>query len=126
MQALTTFLEGVSGYAPLVLFWLFLLVGMNMVIPLFFLRRLEARVVLAAFLASFALMLILVDQYEFTPILGLGHIFWIPLLVFLGKRLRRTPADTAYGLWLRALMVANGVSLVIDATDVARYLANAC
>jgi len=55
--------------------------------------------------------------------LGLGHIFWIPLLYFLGTHLDQIPPDDGFGVWVRALMVINATSLVIDAVDVLRYLA---
>ena len=54
---------------------------------------------------------------------GLGHVLWFPLLYFLWTRLEGAPADGPFGIWLRALMAINAVSLAIDATDVARYLA---
>ena len=72
--------------------WLLLLITANMVIPLFFLGRLEAQVVLATFLASIVLMTTLTSISGFTRLLGLGHVFWIPLLWFLWTRLGETPA----------------------------------
>jgi len=55
--------------------------------------------------------------------LGLGHIFWIPLLYFLWMRLEQNPADDFFGLWLRVLMILNAASLIIDVIDVGRYIA---
>ncbi len=103
--------------------WLMLLVIANVVAPLFFLGHLEAQLVLAAILASMMLMTALTGLSGFTRLLGLGHVFWIPLLAFLWTRLDQIPANDAFGIWIRLLMVLNAASLVIDASDVIRYVA---
>ncbi len=103
--------------------WLLQMITANMVIPLFFLGRLEAQVVIATFLASIMLMTALTAISGFSRLLGLGHVFWIPLLWFLWTRLGETPSDTFFGLWLRVLITLNALSLVIDTADVIRYIA---
>ena len=64
----------------------------------------------------------LTARYGFSRILGLGHILWVPLVVFLFVRLGSIPADDAFGIWIRVLLLLNGISLVIDTKDVVRYL----
>ena len=103
--------------------WLLLLVCVNLIIPLFFIDRLEARLVVGALLGSVLLMTILTAVSGFTRLLGLGHILWFPLLYFLWTRLDQIPGDDLFGIWVRALMMLNAVSLVIDAADVSRYVA---
>ena len=103
--------------------WMMLLVVVNVVIPLFFFDRIEARMVLGAILASVLLMTILTATSGFTRLLGLGHIFWVPLIYFLWTRLSQIPATDFFGIWIPALMVLNAESLVIDAVDVFRYVA---
>ncbi len=103
--------------------WLALLVIVNFVIPLFFLNRLEAQVVAGTLIASVILMTGLTALSGFTRLLGLGHILWIPLLYFLWMRLEQNPVDDLFGLWLRALMILNAASLIIDVIDVGRYIA---
>jgi len=122
MHAFLRFNSGVMKMSKPARLWLLLLVTANMVIPLFFLGRLEAQVVLAAFLASFLSMIALTAISGFTRLLGLGHVFWIPLLWFLWTRLDETPSDTFFGLWLRVLITLNALSLVIDTADVIRYI----
>jgi len=73
--------------------WLVLLLTVNLVLPLFFLDRLEARIIVGALLASVLFMTILTGVSGFNRLLGLGHIFWIPLLYFLWMRLGQIPAD---------------------------------
>ncbi len=79
--------------------------------------------VLGTFLVGAMLMTWLTGRFGFTRILGLGHIFWIPLLAFLLARVGHIPGNDAYGIWIWSLIVLNSVSLVIDAVDVFRYIA---
>ncbi len=102
--------------------WLMVLVTLNMVVPLFHLDYFEAQVVLGVFMASAMLFTVMTARFGFTRLLGLGHIFWVPLLIFLATRLDQYPADAFFGIWLRALIFLNAVSLVIDTVDVIRYI----
>ena len=102
--------------------WLLALVALNLVVPLFFVGRLEARVVVVTLLASMTLMTALTARFGFTRIVGAGHVLWVPMLYFLWTRLDQIPADSAFGVWIRVLMTLNPVSLVIDAVDVTRYI----
>ncbi len=122
MRAFIKFNRGVMKMPMLVRLWLMLLVALNLVVPVFSLDRLEARVVVVTFVASVMLMTVLTASLGFNRLLGLGHIFWIPLMYFLWLRLDQIPVDEPFGLWIRALMVANAISLVIDTIDVTRYI----
>ncbi len=103
--------------------WLMLLVTVNFLIPLFFINRLEAQIVLLTFVAGTMLMIFLTSISGFTRLLGLGHILWIPLLYFLWSHLSENPANEFFGIWIRVLMTLNALSLIIDAVDVVRYIA---
>ncbi len=102
--------------------WLGLLVGANLVAPLFFLEHVEAQVTIAALLISMTLMSALTARFGFSRILGLGHVAWLPLLAWLASRAAEIPATDAFGLWLRTVIVLDAVSLIIDAVDVVRFL----
>jgi hypothetical protein len=123
MRGFIKFNKGVLGMSWPVKLWLLLLVAANGVAPLFFLDRVEAQVVLAAMMIGATLMSLLTARFGFSRILGLGHILWIPLLGWLAFRLGHIPADDAFGLWVRGVMLLNTVSLVMDAVDVVRYAA---
>ncbi len=123
MHAFIKFNKGVFKMPVLWQVWLAALVAANLVVPMFFLQRLEAQVVLGTMLASMALMTYLTGRFGFTRILGLGHILWIPMLAFLLMRLGDIHAGDAFGIWIRAVIVLNGISLAIDAIDVIRYIA---
>lgn len=123
MRAFIKFNKGVMKMPVQWQLWLLLLVCVNLIIPLFFIDRLEALLVAGAFFGSVLLMTILTAVSGFTRLLGLGHILWLPLLYFLWTRLDQIPGDNLFGIWVRTLMMLNAVSLVIDAADVIRYLA---
>jgi hypothetical protein len=103
--------------------WLLLLVTVNAVIPIFFVGRLEAQMVLGAMVISVILMTLVTGLTGFSRLVGLGHYPWFPLLYFLWTRLDQIPADDFFGIWVRALMVLNALSLVIDTVDAVRYVA---
>ena len=101
--------------------WLGLLMAVNMFMPLFFLDTLEARIVLAAIIASAILMTALHARFGFVRLLGLGHIFWVPLLPWLYLRLCGIGAGSPLSVWLWSVMILNGISLLLDGADVFRY-----
>ena len=100
--------------------WLTWLGAMNLVFPVVFIRNVEARLILAAFVLNGLFMNVLFARLGYGPHLGLSHvIFWTPLLWWLTTRLEsiaeRNRAFLAYAF---ALIVTNGVSLGIDYVDV--------
>lgn len=123
MQGFIKFNKGLLRMSWPVKLWLLLLVAANGVAPLFFLDRVEAQAVLAAMMIGAMLMSLLTARFGFTRILGLGHILWIPLIGWLAFRLGQIPADDAFGLWVRGVIVVNALSLLIDGVDVYRYAA---
>ena len=123
MQGFIKFNKGVLRMSWPVKVWLLLLVAANAIAPLLFLQRVEAQAVLAAMMIGGTLMSLLTARFGFTRILGLGHILWIPLVGWLAFRLGQIPADDAFGMWIRGVMLLNTVSLVIDTADVVRFAA---
>ncbi|MDA0692803.1 MAG: hypothetical protein O3A78_11700 [Nitrospinae bacterium] len=101
--------------------WVMLLMTVNMVVPIFFIETLEAQVVLATMMASAALMMFLFAQKGFVRLLGLGHVLWIPLILWLSARVDFASASTGVEQWLLAVIALNGLSLIIDTVDVIRY-----
>ena len=122
MQSFIKFNLGLIRSRPQVRLWLLLLLAVNLASPLFFWQRTEAQVVLLALVASMGVMTVLTGFTGFTHLLGLGHIFWIPMNIWLWSRLDQIPAGDAFGVWIRVLIAVNTISLVIDAVDVGRYL----
>ncbi len=122
MRSFLRFQRGILGMPLHWHLWLGMLVGANLVAPLFFLGHVEAQVTIAALLISMTLMTALTARFGFSRILGLGHVAWLPLLAFLLGRVTEVPAMSGFGLWLRTVIVLDAISLVLDAADVVRFL----
>ena len=104
--------------------WMSLLLLANMVVPLFFFVTIvEGQLVLVAFVASALSMMAIFASKGFVRLLGLGHVYWVPLVPWLWTRLPEFPPDDPFAMWIAAVISLNGVSLIIDVRDVGRYLA---
>jgi len=121
MRSFIRFNRGLLGMPLHLRLWVGMLIGANLVAPLFFLEHIEARVTLAAGLIGMALMTALTGRFGFSRIVGLGHVAWLPLLAFLVGSVAEVPATTGFGLWLRSVIVLDAISLVFDAVDAVRF-----
>ena len=102
--------------------WIGLLVVINIAGPVYFFEAIEAKVVLAAFFASGAAMTAIFAAKGFVRLLGIGHIFWVPMVPWLWTRLDQVEPGSLIGYWMIAVVALNGISLIIDAIDVGRYV----
>lgn len=86
--------------------------------------RVEARWVLAGFVAGGIAMLSLYSQMGYVRLLGLGHVlFWTPVLIYLLRRRDKwRMKETWSGKWIALAAAVMTVSLVFDYTDVARWV----
>lgn len=125
------FMLGVLKLPVAVKLWLMVLMVANAGAPLFFFHRLEARVVLGTFFASFLLMSLITAMSGFTRLLGLGHALWVPLVAFLLVRLGAEGGTDLfagmldrdpYRVWIVSVIILNSISLVMDAVDVIRFV----
>ena len=102
--------------------WIALLGAVNMS-AIFFLDTVEGKLVLAALFAGAVFQMSIFAAKGYVRLLGIGHILWLPLVLWLGSRLGDIGTDTTFGKWVVAVIVVDGISLIIDAADVGRYLA---
>ncbi len=122
MKAMIGFTKGLMSMPMPWRLWLGLLVAVNVAGPIYFFEALEAKVMLAAFLASVALMTAIFASKGFVRLLGIGHIFWVPMVPWLWTRLDQVEPGNLIGYWMIAVVALNGISLIIDAIDVVRYV----
>ena len=122
MKAMIGFTKGLMSMPMPWLVWLGLLLAVNVVGPIYFFEALEAKVVLVAFLASAGLMTAIFAAKGFVRLLGIGHIFWVPMVPWLWTRLDQVEPGDPFGYWITAVIILDGISLIIDAIDVLRYL----
>ncbi len=102
--------------------WVMALMTVNMIVPLFYLGTLEGKVVLGAFVLGAVLQTAIFSAKGFVCLLGIGHIAWVPMVAWLWTRLDLAPAGSLFRYWLFTTLVLVGVSLLIDAGDVIRYV----
>ncbi|MGE0634662.1 MAG: hypothetical protein AB7O96_19775 [Pseudobdellovibrionaceae bacterium] len=119
---MSQFQQSITTLHPAWQLWIKLLGMVNLILPLFFLKRREAWISIGTILVQGALMLFLFNLQGFTRLLGLAHFGWFGLIYYFFRRLKEHPARSPFGLWLRAVIITNSVSLLIDVTDVMRYL----
>ena len=100
-----------------------LLVAVNAVVPWLFLPRLPAVVTLVATFTALPAALVLVRvEGGFTKLVGLIHTPWVPMLATSLWLYPWNGELDAYKLWLTLSIAMTTISLVIDATDVYRFL----
>ena len=106
---------------PIQAAWLMLLILVNGVIPLFFFHSIEAKVALLCLVLGMMTGIAIFKVQGFTRLLGLMHLPWPFLIIFLWGRLGQTPATGFFGIWIRVVILLNSISLVFDAIDVIKY-----
>ncbi len=116
------FMKGVWSMPAPVRAWVGLLAATNMA-SIAFIGHIEAQVVLAALMLGAFVQAAIFSKLGFVRLLGIGHFHWIPMLYWMYTRLDAIRAEPAFYYWVLALFVMNGISLVIDVIDIAKYIA---
>ncbi len=101
--------------------WLFFLIIIN-VASLGFWHEPLAKIIFITFMISAMLMMGLYSRFGFEKILGLGHILWVPLLVYVLVQL--PTVETFFKIYLVVLSISIAISLLFDITDVWEYFTN--
>ncbi len=102
--------------------WVGLLAMVNMVGGLVYIRTMEGQLALVCLMLAFLIMWGIYAKKGFVRLLGLGHLIaWPPLMIWYFKVLAQGNVEGAFKYWLMAVLVVNGISMVIDLVDVVRY-----
>lgn len=102
--------------------WLAVMVAVNMIGAIVFFDTIEGKLVVASVVLGFFIQVAIYGKLGFVRLLGIGHVAWLALVPWLATRLAEVGLTSTFGYWLAAVVVVDGVSLVIDTVDVARYL----
>ena len=90
---------------------------------LLFITHIEAQIALGAVGMAVLAQALIYQRKRFIRLLGVTHVLWVPMLVWITLRLDTLPeGETAFHLWLVTLIATNAVSLAIDAWDATRFL----
>ena len=125
--------EGIAAQPPWLQGWVLLLVLAHLGALAFVAHRADGKwkvriepiAIVVSFLAAGAFMSWLFERVGYVRLLGLAHlVFWTPVYVWvLSRRGTIGGPNTLYGKYLLFYLVIAGISLVVDAIDVVRYLA---
>lgn len=98
--------------------WVFFLLAINLASAVFWAEPL-GKLIFITFIASAVLMLSLYSRFGYAKILGLGHILWVPLLVYILTQM--SAASGGFKSYLITLSVSIAISLAFDVVDVWQY-----
>ena len=122
MKSLIEFNKKVFGMKFPWNLWVGLLAMVNMVGGLVYIRTPEGQMALAGLMLGFLIMWGIYTQKGFVRLLGLGHLIaWTPLMIWYAKVVAQGNIEETFRYWLMAVLVMNGISMVIDFIDVVRY-----
>lgn len=114
----------IAALGPAMSIWLRVM-GIVNLSSLFFLRHMQARWVLAAFLFIAATNVPIFLSFGLIKLGSVPHlVVWIPLVVYLAREFRHGNIDvkTVFGAWSVVVMLIVLVSVVFDVRDSAEYL----
>ena len=102
-------------------FWIGILLLANMGGLLFFPGSVETQVIAGSVMIGTVIMSYLYSRYGgFTRLLGLGHVHWPVLVIWLYVRLS-TIDDPTLQKWVVFVIVVDSISLILDFKDVMKY-----
>ncbi len=107
-------------FRPVPRIWNVWLVGVNLMC-LYFIGHIEAQVVLLTTLISVIVQAMIYGRIGFTRVLGIGHLLWIPMFVWIAARADSIATHPDLQTWIILLAITNAVSFAIDLTDIARF-----
>ena len=112
--------------APLwVQYWLIwmqvAIIGSFLVLLFYRGTRKDALFIFLSTVAAIIIVEILYAQLGYVRLLGLAHIFWIPLVIYFTGRLHRTDMPVPARVAMAVFTLTATLSLVFDVSDVIRY-----
>jgi hypothetical protein len=120
LKIFTSFLKNVNKMPLFWAIWTWCLGTVNMA-ALFFLDHLEGKIVLATMMIAATLMLTIHKKFGFVRLMGLAHLPWIPMLIWLYTRMDTIKLIDGLYKWILLLFVFDGMSLILDTVDVVKY-----
>lgn len=101
--------------------WAAYLVSINMV-AIVFIDTIYGQVVLGTLILASIILNRIYSKFGYVRLLGIAHMVWIPMLVWIGLSLPMLSMNWNLYVWLCVLTITNSISLIIDSVDVIRYV----
>ncbi len=122
MKAMVNFFKTMLKMPGPWLVWLAFLMIVNGLGPIVFIKSTEGALVILAATVGAVIQVVIFSSKGFVRLLGIGHLPWIPLVLWLWSRLDQIPGDGVFRYWILSVIVLDTLSLVIDTSDVIRYI----
>ncbi|NOR69575.1 MAG: hypothetical protein GQ532_07745 [Methylomarinum sp.] len=123
-KAYHVFSEGFSQLSWYWRAWVYLLIVLNGILPVIFLPKFTAIIVLVSALIGLFMGLVLTHSFGFSKILGLMHFPWIPMVCFQFYYLNQQnySLNSFHDYWLVSSLILSSLSLIIDFKDIYEFL----
>jgi hypothetical protein len=122
MKAMVDFFKTMLKMPRPWLAWLVLLMIVNGLGAIVYIKSTEGVLVILAAMAGAVIQIVIFSSKGFVRLLGIGHLPWVPLVLWLWSRLDQIPGDGVFRYWILSVIVLDTLSLVIDTSDVIRYI----
>ncbi len=122
MKAMMDLMKTMFSLPVPVRIWLAILMILNMAVPLVFIATPEGMATIASAMAGVITMTWLYQAKGFVRLMGIGHIYWVPLVLWFLTRLELAEPGSLFFYWMLSIIVLNTISLVIDTMDIFRYV----
>jgi len=123
-KAFQTFSDGLRLMQWYWMLWIYLMVLVNGVLPIFFLPQFTSIIVLVSSFVGLAIGLVLTHALGHTKILGLMHFPWFPMICFQIYYFKQQNymLGSIHDYWLFSSLVISILSVILDVKDVYQYL----
>lgn len=108
-------------FHPFARVWVILLMLVNL-LSILFLATTHGKIAFASMCLGVVVMIAICGKLKFVRLLGIGHIFGIPMLAWFLIDFPQDGPRTGFTTWLTSLIVCNSISLILDTMDVVRFL----
>ena len=102
--------------------WLGLLMFLNMAVPLIYIGTPEGVAVFVAAMVGAVTMAEIHQQMGFVRLIGVGHLTWLPLVIWFVFRLDLADPGSLFWYWMWSIIILNSISMVIDMIDIMKYI----
>jgi len=124
LRAFEVFSNGIHALDWYWKLWIYTMVLINGVIPLFFLPKFTSIIVLVSAVSGFFSGLVLTHALGYSKILGLMHLPWIPMVSFQFYYFykQKFKAKSLHDYWLILSLTISLLSLLMDFYDICEYI----
>ena len=122
MKAMINFMKTMLALPKGWVAWIGALLLVNFAGALLFIGTVEGQIVLGGIMVGAMTQAAIFSRLGFVRLLGIGHVLWVPMIFWLLSRVDPFAPSGLFESWIVAVVVLDTLSLLIDGTDVMRYV----